>query len=169
MSRCTGIGAQIPHADRSGRQFLFHRQVNLDGICCKRRLHCFARSLVWKQESVMHISLGGLSLQAINVSVFLYRDSGLVQRVFCKLSRGRDDFLGGTARENHLNHIYNKCQRPVRWNISEKLLGWREAAASRSMSTSRRHSSETDHTASRKVMDKVRAKLLEERRNRISE
>ena len=43
----------------------------------------------------MHISLGGLSLQAINVSVFLYRDSGLVQRVFCKLSGGRDDFLGG--------------------------------------------------------------------------
>jgi len=45
----------------------------------------------------MHISLGGLSLQAINVSVFLYRDSGLVQRVFCKLSRIERAVVLGTT------------------------------------------------------------------------
>src|SRR6059036_3880022 len=28
-----------------------------DGICCKQRLHRFATSLIWKEESVMHLEL----------------------------------------------------------------------------------------------------------------
>ena len=28
-----------------------------NGICCKQRLHRFATSLVWKEESVMHLWL----------------------------------------------------------------------------------------------------------------